>query len=143
MAGCLVQVDLGHVRCDDVLVAAPNLQVRHPALQLAPDRRAFWLPIWLPKGATVRRGLERWVTDLEIRRGYQHVITPDVAKVDLYKTSGHWAHYKDAMFPIMKAGDEEMVLRPMNCPHHIQVYQHEQRSYRDLPLRIAEFGTMW
>jgi len=101
------------------------------------------LPMWLPKGATIRRELERYVTDLEIRRGYQHVVTPDVAKVELYKTSGHWAHYKDAMFPVMKAGDEEMVLRPMNCPHHIQVYKEEQHSYRDLPLRIAEFGTMW
>jgi threonyl-tRNA synthetase len=101
------------------------------------------LPLWLPKGATIRRELERWVTDVEIRRGYQHVITPDVAKVDMYKTSGHWEHYQEAMFPVMKAGDEEMVLRPMNCPHHIQIYQNEQRSYRDLPLRIAEFGTMW
>jgi threonyl-tRNA synthetase len=101
------------------------------------------LPLWLPKGATIRRELERYVTDLELRQGYQHVITPDVAKVDMYKVSGHWAHYQDAMFPVMKAGDEEMVLRPMNCPHHIQVYQYTQRSYRDLPLRIAEFGTMW
>ncbi|MBV8085261.1 MAG: threonine--tRNA ligase [Chloroflexi bacterium] len=101
------------------------------------------LPLWLPKGATIRRELERYVTDLELRQGYQHVITPDVAKVDMYKTSGHWAHYQDAMFPVMKAGDEEMVLRPMNCPHHIQVFQYTQRSYRDLPLRLAEFGTMW
>ncbi len=101
------------------------------------------LPLWLPKGATIRRELERYVTDLELRRGYQHVITPDVAKVDMYKTSGHWAHYQEAMFPVMKNGDEEMVLRPMNCPHHIQIYRHEQRSYRELPLRLAEFGTMW
>ncbi len=101
------------------------------------------MPLWLPKGATIRRELERYVTDLELRQGYQHVSTPDVAKVDLYKTSGHWAHYKDAMFPVMKAGDEELVLRPMNCPHHIQIYKFTQRSYRDLPLRIAEFGTMW
>ncbi|HLG69265.1 MAG TPA: threonine--tRNA ligase [Chloroflexota bacterium] len=101
------------------------------------------LPLWLPKGATIRRELERWVTDLELRRGYQHVVTPDVAKVEMYKTSGHWAHYQDAMFPVMKAGDEELVLRPMNCPHHIQIYQSTQHSYRDLPLRIAEFGTMW
>src|SRR4051812_6213710 len=101
------------------------------------------LPLWLPKGATIRRELERYVTDLEIRRGYQHVITPDVAKVDMYKTSGHWAHYQDAMFPVMQAGEEELVLRPMNCPHHIQIYRHEQRSYRELPLRLAEFGTMW
>jgi threonyl-tRNA synthetase len=87
--------------------------------------------------------LERWVTDLELERGYQHVITPDIAKVELYKVSGHWDHYKDAMFPVMQAGDEQLVLRPMNCPHHIQIYQHEQRSYRELPLRLAEFGTMW
>jgi threonyl-tRNA synthetase len=101
------------------------------------------LPLWLPKGATVRRELERYVTDLELRRGYQHVITPDVAKVDMYKTSGHWAHYQDSMFPVMRHDEEEMVLRPMNCPHHIQIYRHEQRSYRELPLRLAEFGTMW
>jgi threonyl-tRNA synthetase len=101
------------------------------------------LPLWLPKGATVRRELERWVTDLELRRGYQHVITPDVAKVDMYKTSGHWAHYQDGMFPVMHHDEEEIVLRPMNCPHHIEVYRHEQRSYRELPLRLAEFGTMW
>ena len=101
------------------------------------------LPLWLPRGATIRRELERWVTDLELERGYQHVITPDVAKVEMYKVSGHWDHYKEAMFPVMQAGDEQLVLRPMNCPHHIQLYQHEQRSYRDLPLRLAEFGTMW
>jgi threonyl-tRNA synthetase len=102
------------------------------------------LPLWLPKGATIRRELERWVTDLELERGYQHVITPDVAKVEMYKVSGHWEHYKDSMFPVMEAGDEQpIVLRPMNCPHHIQIYQHEQRSYRELPMRLAEFGTMW
>ncbi len=101
------------------------------------------LPLWLPKGATIRRELERWVTDLELARGYQHVITPDVAKVEMYKVSGHWDHYKEAMFPVMQAGDEQLVLRPMNCPHHIQIYQHDQRSYRELPLRLAEFGTMW
>ena len=101
------------------------------------------LPLWLPKGATIRRELERYVTDLELQRGYQHVVTPDVAKVDMYKTSGHWAHYQDAMFPVMRYGEDEMVLRPMNCPHHIEIYRHEQRSYRELPLRLAEFGTMW
>jgi len=101
------------------------------------------LPIWLPKGATIRRELERFQTDLELRSGYQHVSCPDVAKVDLYKTSGHWEHYQEAMFPVMKAGDEEMVLKPMNCPHHIQVYKFGQHSYRDLPIRIAEFGSMW
>ncbi|MBV9893335.1 MAG: threonine--tRNA ligase [Chloroflexi bacterium] len=101
------------------------------------------LPLWLPKGATIRRELERWVTDLELERGYQHVITPDVAKVEMYKVSGHWDHYKDVMFPVMEDGEEQLVLRPMNCPHHIQVYRHEKRSYRELPMRIAEFGTMW
>ncbi len=101
------------------------------------------LPLWLPKGATIRRELERWVTDLELQRGYQHVVTPDVAKVEMYKVSGHWAHYQESMFPVMHAGDEELVLRPMNCPHHIQIYQNEQRSYRELPMRLAEFGTMW
>jgi threonyl-tRNA synthetase len=101
------------------------------------------LPLWLPKGATIRRELERYVTDLELRRGYQHVITPDVAKVEMYKTSGHWDHYQDAMFPVMHYEEEQLVLRPMNCPHHIQIYRHEQRSYRELPLRLAEFGTMW
>jgi threonyl-tRNA synthetase len=101
------------------------------------------LPLWLPKGATISRELERWVTDLELERGYQHVITPDVAKVEMYKVSGHWEHYKDAMFPIMEDGEEQLVLRPMNCPHHIQIYRHEQRSYRELPMRLAEFGTMW
>jgi threonyl-tRNA synthetase len=101
------------------------------------------LPLWLPKGATIRRELERWVTDLELQRGYQHVVTPDIAKVEMYKVSGHWAHYQDAMFPIMHAGEEELVLRPMNCPHHIQIFQNEQRSYRELPMRLAEFGTMW
>jgi threonyl-tRNA synthetase len=101
------------------------------------------LPLWLPKGAAIRRELERYVTDLELRRGYQHVITPDVAKVDMYKTSGHWEHYQDSMFPVMHYEEEELVLRPMNCPHHIQIYRHEQHSYRELPIRLAEFGTMW
>jgi threonyl-tRNA synthetase len=101
------------------------------------------LPLWLPKGATIRRELERYVTDLELRRGYQHVVTPDVAKVEMYKTSGHWEHYRDAMFPVMHHDEEELVLRPMNCPHHIEIYRHAQRSYRELPLRLAEFGTMW
>ena len=101
------------------------------------------LPLWLPKGAAIRRELERYVTDLELRRGYQHVITPDVAKVDMYKTSGHWEHYQDAMFPVMHYEEEELVLRPMNCPHHIQIYRHEQHSYRELPIRLAEFGAMW
>ena len=81
--------------------------------------------------------------DASARTGYQHVYTPDLAKVDLYKRSGHWEHYKDSMFPPMELENEQMVLRPMNCPHHILVYESKQRSYRDLPVRIAELGTMY
>ncbi len=101
------------------------------------------LPLWLPKGATVRRVLERHVQDVELANGYQHVYTPDMAKVELYKQSGHWEHYKDGMFPVMKIENEEFVLRPMNCPHHIQVYKNELHSYRDLPIRLAELGKMY
>ena len=101
------------------------------------------LPLWLPKGATVRRLLEEYILEKERAAGYQHVYTPDLAKVDLYKRSGHWEHYKDDMFPPMDLETEQMVLRPMNCPHHILVYESRQRSYRDLPVRIAELGTMY
>lgn len=101
------------------------------------------LPLWLPKGAAIRRVLERHVQDVELAHGYEHVYTPDLAKVDLYKQSGHWEHYKDGMFPVMKIEDEEFVLRPMNCPHHIQVYKNDLHSYRDLPIRLAELGTMY
>ncbi|SEQ71919.1 threonyl-tRNA synthetase [Granulicatella balaenopterae] len=101
------------------------------------------LPFWLPKGATIRRTIERYITDKEISLGYQHVYTPVMADVNLYKTSGHWAHYKDDMFPPMDMGDGEMlVLRPMNCPHHMKVYQNDVHSYRELPIRIAELGMM-
>jgi threonyl-tRNA synthetase len=101
------------------------------------------LPLWLPKGATIRRLLEEYILDLERRRGYEHVYTPDLAKVDLYERSGHWAHYKDSMFPPMQLENERMVLRPMNCPHHILIYESKMRSYRDLPVRLAELGTMY
>ena len=101
------------------------------------------LPLWLPKGATIRRLLEEYILDRERRNGYQHVYTPDLAKVDLYKRSGHWAHYQDSMFPPMDLENEHMVLRPMNCPHHILIYESKRRSYRDLPVRIAELGTMY
>lgn len=101
------------------------------------------LPLWLPKGATIRRLLERYITDTEIDAGYDHVYTPQLAKVDLYKISGHFEHYKDSMFPVMKIDNEEFVLRPMNCPHHIQIFANEAHSYRDLPIRIAELGTMY
>ncbi len=101
------------------------------------------LPLWLPKGATVRRLLEEYILERERASGYQHVYTPDLAKVELYERSGHWAHYQDSMFPPMQLENERMVLRPMNCPHHILVYESSQHSYRDLPVRIAELGTMY
>jgi threonyl-tRNA synthetase len=101
------------------------------------------LPLWLPKGATIRRLLEEYILEKERAAGYQHVYTPDLAKVELYERSGHWAHYKDSMFPPMDLETEQMVLRPMNCPHHILVFESKQRSYRDLPVRIAELGTMY
>jgi threonyl-tRNA synthetase len=102
------------------------------------------LPLWLPKGATVRRLLEDYILGVERAQGYQHVYTPNLAKLDLYKTSGHWQHYHDTMYPPMEMeSGEELVLRPMNCPHHIQIYKSKMRSYRDLPVRIAELGTMY
>ncbi|RMC24198.1 MULTISPECIES: threonine--tRNA ligase [unclassified Lactobacillus] len=101
------------------------------------------LPYWLPKGATIRRVVERYIIDKEVADGYQHVYTPVLMNVDAYKTSGHWAHYRDDMFPPMDMGDGEMLeLRPMNCPSHIQIYKHHIRSYRELPIRIAELGMM-
>ncbi|WP_265456874.1 threonine--tRNA ligase [Enterococcus sp. HY326] len=101
------------------------------------------LPFWLPKGATIRRTIERYITDKEISLGYQHVYTPIMADVELYKTSGHWDHYHEDMFPPMDMGDGEMlVLRPMNCPHHMMVYKNDIHSYRELPIRIAELGMM-
>jgi len=100
------------------------------------------LPLWLPRGAKLRRIMERYIVDLEESLGYSHVYTPVLANVDLYKTSGHWAHYSEDMFPKMVMDNEELVLRPMNCPHHMMVYKSDMRSYRDLPIRIAELGTM-
>ena len=101
------------------------------------------LPFWLPKGATIRRTIERYITDKEISLGYQHVYTPIMANVEFYKRSGHWDHYHEDMFPPMDMGDGEMlVLRPMNCPHHMMVYKNDIRSYRELPIRIAELGMM-
>lgn len=100
------------------------------------------LPIWLPKGATLRRTLERYIVDIEERLGYQHVYTPVMGNVELYKTSGHWAHYQEDIFPVMALDTEEFILRPMNCPHHMMVYKSEMHSYRDLPIRIGELGLM-
>ena len=98
------------------------------------------LPMYLPNGATVRRLLERYIQDKEIRMGYKHVYTPSLANVELYKTSGHWDHYKEDMFPVMKMDNEELVLRPMNCPHHMLIYKSKMRSYKDLPIRIGELA---
>jgi threonyl-tRNA synthetase len=100
------------------------------------------LPVWLPKGATIRRTIERYIVDKEVRLGYDHVYTPIMGSVDLYKTSGHWAHYQEDMFPVMEMDNEQLVLRPMNCPHHMMVYKNAPHSYRELPIRIAELGTM-
>ncbi|MDP8590368.1 threonine--tRNA ligase [Enterococcus lactis] len=101
------------------------------------------LPFWLPKGATIRRTIERYIVDKEVSLGYQHVYTPIMGDVELYKTSGHWDHYQEDMFPPMDMGDGEMlVLRPMNCPHHMMVYKNTIHSYRELPIRIAELGMM-
>ena len=107
------------------------------------DQVGSGLPLWLPKGATIRRVLEDYILEKERRAGYQHVYTPDLAKVDLYVRSGHWAHYHEDMFPPMELETEQLVLRPMNCPHHILVYESKKHSYRDLPVRIAELGTMY
>lgn len=101
------------------------------------------LPLWLPNGATIRREIERYIVDKEVSMGYDHVYTPVLANVDLYRTSGHWAHYRYDMFPPMKLDEnEEMVLRPMNCPHHMMIYKNKPHSYRELPIRLAELGTM-
>ena len=99
------------------------------------------MPLWLPNGAVIRHELENYIYKKERDMGYDHVYTPCVGTVDLYKTSGHWDHYKENMFPMMKVDDEEFVLRPMNCPHHMLVYKNKMHSYRDLPVRIGEFAT--
>jgi threonyl-tRNA synthetase len=101
------------------------------------------LPLWLPKGATVRRVLEEYILQKERLAGYQHVYTPALAKIELYQRSGHWEHYHEDMFPSMDLETEQMVLRPMNCPHHILIYKSKMHSYRDLPVRIAELGTQY
>jgi threonyl-tRNA synthetase len=100
------------------------------------------LPMWLPKGATIRRIIERYIVDKEIKLGYDHVYTPVMGSVELYKTSGHWDHYQDDMFPVMSMDNEDLVLRPMNCPHHMMIFKNGIHSYRNLPMRIAELGTM-
>ena len=99
------------------------------------------LPMWLPKGFIVRRELSDYIINKEIELGYQHVMTPSLGNVNLYKTSGHWEHYKDDMFPVMERDGEAYVLRPMNCPHHMMIYKSFMHSYRDLPLRLAEVAN--
>ncbi len=101
------------------------------------------LPLWLPKGATIRRILERFIVDTEIAWGYNHVYTPDIAKLDLYKTSGHYPYYKDSMYAPIQIDEHEFMLRPMTCPHHFQIYADRPKSYRELPLRIAELAKLY
>lgn len=101
------------------------------------------LPLWLPKGATIRRILERFIVDTEIAWGYQHVYTPDIAKLDLYKTSGHYPYYKDSMYAPIEIDEHEFMLRPMTCPHHFELYATRPRSYRELPLRFAELAKLY
>ena len=99
------------------------------------------LPMWLPRGFLLRRTLVDYITDKELSLGYKHVMTPSLGHVDLYKTSGHWDHYKEDMFPKMELDDEAYVLRPMNCPHHMMMYKNSLHSYRDLPIKIAEIAN--
>jgi len=101
------------------------------------------LPLWLPKGATIRRELERFIVDEEIRRGYLHVRTPDIAKLELFKKSGHYPHYQDSMYAPIVIDDEEFMLRPMTCPHHFELYLSKPRSYKELPMRIAELAQLY
>lgn len=101
------------------------------------------LPIWLPKGTRLRRTLESFLRDEQFERGYQEVITPHIGNIELYKTSGHYPYYSDSQYDPIQVDDEEYMLKPMNCPHHHRIYSNEMRSYRDLPLRLAEFGTVY
>jgi threonyl-tRNA synthetase len=101
------------------------------------------LPIWLPNGTTLRRTLEAFLRDAQLERGYQEVITPHIGNIELYKTSGHYPYYQDSQYTPIEVDDEQYMLKPMNCPHHHQVYANKPRSYRDLPIRLAEFGTVY
>lgn len=101
------------------------------------------LPLWTPKGAAIRRELERFIVDEEIKREYQHVITPDIAKIELYEKSGHYPHYKDSMYAPIEDEDEKFMLRPMTCPHHFELYLRSPHSYRELPIRYAELAKLY
>jgi threonyl-tRNA synthetase len=101
------------------------------------------LPVWLPKGTLLRRQLENFLRKLQVEMGYHEVITPHIGNLELYKTSGHYPYYKDSQFAPIQVDDEEYMLKPMNCPHHHQIFANEPKSYRDLPYRVAEFGTVY
>ncbi len=101
------------------------------------------LPLWTPKGSTVRRELERFIVDEELDRGYLHVYTPDIAQIKLYETSGHYPYYKDSMYAPIVIDDEQFMLRPMTCPHHFEIYRSRPRSYKELPMRIAELAKLY
>ncbi len=119
--------------------------------KLGPELELFYidqtvgkgLPMFLPKGAIVKRELEKFVIEEETKRGYQHVQTPDLARLELYEKSGHYPHYKDSMFAPIESDDEKFMLRPMTCPHHFQMFLHKPRSYRELPMRIAELAQLY
>jgi threonyl-tRNA synthetase len=130
-------------RIDDAARRDHRKLGRDLGLYISSELVGAGLPLLLPKGATVRRLLEEYILTQERTAGYLHVKTPDLGKVDLYKTSGHWDHYRENMWPPMQLEHEEVVLRPMCCPHHILVYQHDLHSYRELPIRIAEIGNMY
>ena len=131
---CLAEIEEAKMRDHRKIGKDLNIFMQH-------DLVGKGMPLWLPNGAVIRKQLENYIYEKEQALGYQHVYTPCVGTVDLYKTSGHWDHYKENMFPSMKVDDEEFVLRPMNCPHHMLVYGNELHSYRDLPIRIGEFAT--
>src|SRR3989338_10504887 len=101
------------------------------------------LPLWTPKGAVIRRELERWVVDEEIKDGYLHVYTPDIAKLELYEKSGHYPYYKESMYAPIEIEDEKFMLRPMTCPHHFELYLSRPHSYKELPLRYAELAKLY
>ena len=101
------------------------------------------LPLWLPDGTILRDTLERWLRDVQLQEGYEPVVTPHIGKLDLYKTSGHYPYYSDSQYTPIDVDDEQFMLKPMNCPHHIMIYKSRQRSYKDLPIRYAEFGTVY
>src|SRR6185312_8315271 len=119
--------------------------------KLGPELELFYidqtvgkgLPMFLPKGAIVKRELEKFVIEEETKRGYQHVSTPDIARLELYEKSGHYPHYQDSMYAPIVIDDEKFMLRPMTCPHHFQLYSHKPRSYRELPMRIAELAQLY